>query len=205
MENSHETFGVAGNFARFYQEEISPRKERLHEQVLWVKGSRLNGLIADAVTMLYANHLNWFVKGIHKADLESSELGVYRVPLAPIWLGAYARTGELLAAMKAECDRLQSPLSIAILSGPQALGDVGSFELRDEKNRALDRRQPERWMEAWCRSNAVPCVNLGPTLSAAGMRKVFWRHDGHLNQHGNMVIASPIYDLVCGVMKRNQG
>ena len=56
--------------------------------------------------------------------------------------------------------------------------------------------QPARWLASWCKTNDVPFVPLEPALHAAGQRKVFWRHDGHLNPYGNEVIVDPIYDLV---------
>lgn len=196
MENSHETFSAAARFAQTYKTVVAPAKQRFHDRVCLFGNSRVNGLVADAATMFYADHLDWFDRKVRKEDLVSPELGVYRAPLEPMWKDAYARTAELLAALKAECDRVHAPLLVAGLAGPQALGDVGSFELWRGSTPGLDRHQPERWLEEWCATNAVSYVDLGAALSAAGIGKVYWRHDGHLNPHGNEVIAGPIYDLV---------
>lgn len=203
MENSHETFLAASRFAKTYKTIIAPRKKKFHDRMCLIRNSLLNGLIADVATTFYADHLDWFDSSLQAADLVSPELGVYRVPLEPMWRDAYVHTAELLTVLKAECERIHAPLVIAGLAGPQALGDVGSFELWGDNTPGLDKRQPQRWLADWCKSNEVPYVDLGLALSAAGMRNVFWRHDGHLNPNGNAVITGPIYDLVAGVMKRN--
>lgn len=207
MENSHETFAAASHFAKMYKEVIAPRKERFHNRVFLIRNSRVNGLLADAATMFYADHLNWFDPRVRRQDLVSPELGVYRVPLEPMWKDAYARTGAMLELLKEECERIQAPLWVAGLSAPQALGDVGSSELWHAEASGLDRDQPERWLDGWCRSNRVPYVNLGPALRAAGMGRVYWRHDGHLNPRGNLVITAPIFSLVCreGKSKADRG
>lgn len=196
MENSPEIFREAGRFATLYKKTVAPKKIALYQRLFVVRGSRLNGLIATAVVNYYANHLWRFEKGLRKEDLVSPELGVYRTPLRPEWVAAYDRTAHLLGEMKAACAAVGAPLLIAGLSGPQAIGDVGQSALRTGGDTALDPAQPSRWLEAWCRTNAVPFVALEPALAAAGKHRVFWRHDGHLNPYGNDVIVAPLFEHI---------
>ena len=196
MENSPETFAAAGAFARTYQKTVGPKKLQVYNRVRILPRSRLNGLVAVAATQFYANHLDWFVDGVKRDDLISPELGVYRVPLAPEWERAYARTGDLLAQMKAEAARQGVPFLIAGLSGPQAIGDLGGQQVASGKAAGLDFSQPERWLAGWCGSNQVPYLALEPALAAAGKRKVFWPHDGHLTPAGNEAIVEPLYRFV---------
>ena len=196
MENWPETFLKAGRFGRLYQTRIAPRKVAFYRRLFVCPHSRLNGLFAEAVTTFYADHLDWFEPELKPGDLVSPELGVYHVPLDPVWQAAYARTAELLAQMKTECDKIHAPLLVAGLSGPQAIGDVAEQEMMSGNPAGLDPKQPATWLETWCRSNAVPYLSLDPALADAGWRKVFWRHDGHLNRYGNEVIVNPLYDFV---------
>ena len=203
MENWPETFHAAGRFGRHYVESIAPRKIAFFQHVFACRHSRLNGLIAEAATTFYADHLSWFEPGVKPDDLVSPELGVYHVPLDPAWQAAYARTAELLAQMKAECEKIHAPLLVAGLSGPQAIGDVAEREMMAGGVASLDPLQPAHWLEAWCRANNVPYVALDPPLAAAGWHKVFWRHDGHLNPFGNGIIVEPLYDFVVGQMRKS--
>ena len=196
MENEPETFRAAGHFALRYQESVAPRKAALYGRLRVCARSRLNGLLAEAAVTFYENHLYWFVPGLKAADLVSPELGVYRKPLDPVWQAAYARTGELLAQMKSECEQLHATFLIAGLSGPQAVGDVAERELLAGGVAGFDPGQPARWLEAWCRDHGMPYVALDPPLKAAGWRNVFWRHDGHLNPRGNEVIVEPLFRQV---------
>jgi len=195
MENSPEIFRDAGRFATMYKKSIAPKKLALFDRVYVLRWSRLNGLIAQAVTTYYANHLYLFSDELKKEDLVSPELGVYRVPLTPEWQRAYARTAELLVHLKAETAKLGVPLLIAGLSGPQAIGDLGQKQMMTGDG-GLDRQQPARWLAEWCKTNNIPFVPLEPSLAAAGKPRVFWRHDGHLNPFGNEVIVEPIAKLV---------
>ncbi len=205
LENAPATFRAARHFALRYQQGIAPRKAALYGRLRVCPRSRLNGLLAEAATTFYADHLNWFVPGLAAADLVSPELGVYRMPLDPVWQAAYARTGDLLAEMKADCERIRAPLLIAGLSGPQAVGDVGEREMLAGGAADLDPGQPARWLEAWCRDHGVPYVALDPPLKAAGWRNVFWRHDGHLNPRGNEVIVEPLFRQVAGALRPPTG
>jgi hypothetical protein len=196
MENSPETFHAAQGFASRYQKTIAPLKERVFARANVLPHTRVSGALAEAVTTWYADHLHWFVPGLTRADLESPEMGVYRVPLAPPWQRAYERTAVLLAAIRDECRRQGATFLLAWLSSPQAIGDVGGEEIRHGGADGLDLAQPERWIESWCRTNGVPAVSLEPALVAAGRRRVFWRHDGHLNPAGNAAVVEPLYRLV---------
>ncbi len=202
MENWPETFKDAGKFAELYKRIIAPKKIAFFERVFIFRHSRLNGLLAEAFTSFYANHLYRFTSELKKSDIISPELGVYRVPLEPVWQQAYAHTAELLAKLKAECAQNGAPLLVAGLSGPQAIGDLGQQQMMKGGGAGMDPMQPARWLESWCKTNDVPFVPLEPALAAAGKRKVFWRHDGHLNPYGNEVIVDPIYGLVVGQMQK---
>ena len=205
MENEPETFQAARHFALRYQRDIAPWKAALYNRLRVCPRSRLNGLLAEAATTFYADHLNWFVPGLTAADLVSPELGVYRRPLEPVWQAAYDRTGELLAQMKAECEKIHATFMVAGLSGPQAVGDVAEHDLLTGRTAGLDPGQPARWLEDWCREHGVPYVALDPPLKAAGWRQVFWRHDGHLNPRGNEVIVEPLFRQVVDALGPQAG
>jgi len=196
MENGAKTYKQAQVFAEHYKQDLAPRKEALFRRLMIVPGSRLNGLLAEVATMYYAKNLHRFVRGIRPEDLVSPELGVYATPPAPEWERAYARTSELLAEMRDACERLGAPLHVAILSGPQAIGDVGMDRAVTPATAGFDPGRPEHFVTDWCSTQRVPCVSLAPALVRAGKRHVFWRHDGHLNPVGNEAIVEPIYGLL---------
>lgn len=204
MENSPEIFRDAGRFATLYKKTIAPKKIELFNRLFIFRRSRLNGLIAATAVNYYATHLWQFEEDVKKEDLVSPELGVYHTPLTPAWQAAYDRTARLLSEMKTACSAINAPLLIAGLSGPQAIGDIGHNTMRAGGGHGLDPQQPSRWLEAWCRTNNIPFVALEPSLTAAGKRKVFWRHDGHLNPYGNEVVVAPILDLLATTLATNR-
>ncbi|MGH7857859.1 MAG: hypothetical protein ACREQY_11065, partial [Candidatus Binatia bacterium] len=106
MENSPPIFARTRSFANFYMREVAPRKIALFERLLWFPRSRLNGLVAEVATTLYARNLHRFRAGISADAVASPELGLYREPLAPEWEEAWKRTGVLLDALKAESEML---------------------------------------------------------------------------------------------------
>ena len=187
MENCPETFRQARNFARVYQSKIAPRKIAMYHRLLWIPGSRLNGIFAESVTSWYVRHLDRFVPGFDPGDLVSPELGVYAQPLAPLWSSAYACTdGELRKTLET-ARSLETPLWIASLAGPQVLGEMAAN---------VDWSQPERWITEWCASNGVPHCDFNPVIAAAGVRRAYWRHDGHLNPVGNEAVVGTLFNFV---------
>ncbi|MGH7819312.1 MAG: hypothetical protein ACREQ9_06045, partial [Candidatus Binatia bacterium] len=64
-------------------------------RLLWSPRSRLNGLVADVATTLYARNLHRFHANISADALVSPELGLYHEPLAPEWEEAWKRTAVL--------------------------------------------------------------------------------------------------------------
>ncbi len=202
MENSDEIMADAGLFGRRFETQILPRKQALFNRLLLLKRSRVNGLIAEAITTFYAAHLDRFDQSIRREDLISPELGVYEKPLRPVWEQAYATTGELLDQIRAARGDLQLPLLIGCLESPQAMGDAGRTLLQGDRA-ALDFEQPANWLKAWCEQRGVPFCNLEPALEKAGWRSCFWRHDGHLNPRGNEVIAAPLYDFIIAHAPKN--
>jgi len=196
MENWPETFKDAGRFATVYKTIIAPKKITFFNHIFVFRHSRFNGFVAELLTSFYANHLYWFTQELKKEEIVSPELGVYRVPLTPVWQRAYQRSAELLSQLKIECARNGAPLLIAGLSGPQAIGDLGQQQLMSGGDSDIDPMQPARWLADWCKDNDVPFLPLEPALSSAGKRNVYWRHDGHLNPYGNQIISDPIYKFV---------
>ena len=83
MENWPPTFKDAGRFAEMYKKVVAPAKLAFFNKVFAFRHSRLNGLVGEALTTFYANHLHWFTGDLKKEDLISPELGVYRVPSTP--------------------------------------------------------------------------------------------------------------------------
>lgn len=201
LENSPTTFKNAARFAAVHRRIVAPRKIAFFRNAFRLPRSRLNGLLAETLTSLYARHLYWFTDAVQRSDLIAPDLGAYRVPLDSDWQQAYAQTGELLARLKGECAAAGAPLLVAGLSGPQTLAADPSPPNASDGRPGFDPTQPTRWLADWCRANDVPFVLLDPALRAAGTGRVFWRHDGHLNPYGNAVIVDPIYDLIVSHMR----
>lgn len=187
MENCPETFSQARSFALAYQSQVAPRKIAMFHRLLWMPGSRLNGLFAEAAAAWYARRLDWFVPGLSSGDLVSPELGVYAQPLDPLWSRAYACTDAQLKKLLKTASALDTPLWIASLAGPQVLGEARAN---------VDWNRPGSWIAGWCASNGVPHCDLNPAIAAAGVRRAFWPHDGHLNQAGNAAVVDPLFKFV---------
>src|SRR5207249_7470170 len=80
MENDPVTFSDASDFGRRYIAKVAPRKLEFFRKLMIVPGSRLNGLIAEAATEYYAEHLDRFDATISAADLLSPEIGHHLNP-----------------------------------------------------------------------------------------------------------------------------
>jgi hypothetical protein len=203
MENDPVTFREASEFGLRYIGKVAPRKLEFFQRLMIVPGSRLNGLIAEAATQYYAEHLDRFDGGISQNDLVSPELGVYRNPLSPEWQAAFDRTGKLLEVARHEARVLGARFVLASLSGPQAIGDLAPAILwRAAKDPAFDFDRPDRWVRSWAESHHVPLVELGPPLAKIGRRRVFWKHDQHLNSYGHAVVADLLYPFLVDPAKR---
>ncbi len=194
MENDPVTFSEASDFGRRYIGRVAPRKLEFFRKLMIVPGSRLNGLIAEAATEYYAEHLDRYDATISTADLLSPEIGIYRNPLAPEWQAAFERTGKLLEVARHEAKVVGARFVLASLSGPQEIGDLAPAILwKEAKDSAFDYDRPDRWVRAWATSHHVPLVELGPPLAKIGRRRVFWKHDQHLNSYGHAVVADLLY------------
>jgi hypothetical protein len=194
MENDPVTFREASEFGVRYIGKVAPRKLAFFKKVMLVPGSRLNGLIAEAATQYYAEHLDRFDPAISSGDLMSPEIGIYRNPLTPQWQAAFERTGKLLEVTRHEARMLGARFVLASLSGPQAIGDLAPAILWAEpKDPAFDYDRPDRWVRTWAESHHVPLVELGPPLAEIGRRRVFWKHDQHLSSYGHAVVADLLY------------
>ena len=198
MENSAEIFAAAGDFVRFYLREVVPRKEALFEKLLWIPWSRLNGLIAEAVVTFYAQNLDLFDEAVSAEDLSSTELGLYRRPLTPEWQAAWNCTASLLDDLLRASEELGARFVVADLSGPQAVGDVGSYTLRRSDDPDMDFHRADRWIAEWGETRGVPVLHLEPYLTDAGRSQVFWRHDAHLTPAGHEVVAEVLYTFLFG-------
>ncbi|MBI2566819.1 MAG: SGNH/GDSL hydrolase family protein [Candidatus Schekmanbacteria bacterium] len=196
LENSPALFGQAMDFATRYMATVVPAKIAFFDYLDLVPGSRLGGFLAETATTLYARNLDRFSNQVSRADLLSPELGLYADPLAPGWREAWERTASLLAEIAATCERLGATFLVAGLSGPQAIGDASSERTwSSAATGALDLGRGDRWIAAWTKGANVPFLHLTPTLSAAGPRRVFWRHDAHLTAHGHAIVAAQAYDF----------
>jgi hypothetical protein len=194
MENDPATFREASDFGLRYIGKVAPRKLEFFRKLMIVPNSRLNGLVADAATEYYAAHLDRFDATISPADLMSPEIGIYRNPLAPEWQAAFELTGKLLEVARHEAKALGARFVLASLSGPQAIGDLAPAILwKEVKDPAFDYDRPDRWVRGWAASHHVPLVELGPPLAKIGRRRVFWKHDQHLNSYGHAVVANLLY------------
>lgn len=201
MENSDRLYGAAQKFAAHYVSQVVPRKIEFFNHALIFPRSRLNGLVAEALTTWYSENLFRFDHSIRREDLESPELGVYQSPLSPEWENAFTRSASLLDHIRSNCDGLHAQLTLACLVSPQAVGDLGHQELIGAKQFGLDLKRPERWIASWCTEQKVPYLLLSGDLGRAGPRRVFWRHDGHLNECGNKVVADALYPFLANVAR----
>ena len=203
MENDATTFAAASRFGTYYINEVAPRKIRLYEKLLVFPRSRLNGLLADAAAEYYAEHLDHFVPGITRDNLEDPEIGIYRNPLPPEWPAAFDRTGKLMNLMRRQVEAMHARFVLAALSGPQSMGEVAERKLWAEaKDPSFDYQRPERWIREWAAHASVPFVELGPPLAKIGRREVFWKHDQHLNPRGHKVVADLLYPAIVAEARR---
>ena len=203
MENDPVIFAQASEFGTRYIRKIAPRKAKVFDKLLLFPKSRLNGLVAEAASEYYVEHLDRFDAGVRRADLESPELGVYRNPASPEWAQAFERTGKLLDVARTESERLPARFVLASLSGPQAMGASSERLLWAESRDArFDYARPERWVRDWASSRQVPFVDLGSALAKIGRRKVFWHHDQHLNPYGHAAVADILYPFLVELAKR---
>ena len=203
MENDPTTFAAASRFGTHYIADIAPRKIRVFETLLLFPRSRLNGLLAEAAAEYYAAHLDHFDPRVSRADLEDPEIGIYRNPLPPEWPAAFDRTGKLLEVVRREAEQMNARFLLADLSGPQAMGAVAERVLwAQAADPGFDYRGPERWVREWATRAGVPLVELGPPLAEIGRRKVFWKHDQHLNPRGHVAVADLLYPAVVAEAKR---
>jgi len=162
-------------------------------------------LIAEAATEYYVEHLDRFDPAVSRDDLQSPELGIYENPLAPKWAAALERTGKLLDVARKETHRLHASFVLASLSGPQVIGDVGARALwAQSRDPHFDYGRGDRWVRDWAERHRVMHVELGPSLAKLGRRRVFWRHDQHLNPEGHAVVAGLLYDVVLAAAKEGR-
>jgi len=203
MENDAETFAAATRFGERYIGNVVPRKMRFFETVLLFPQLRLNGLIAEALTEYYVEHMDRFDRTISSADLESPELGLYRSPLPADYAAALDRTGKLLDVARKEAAQFHARFVVAGLSGPQAIGELAERRLWEQREEpAWDYRRGDRWIRAWAESHGVPYLELGPPLAKIGRTRVFWKHDQHLNSRGHAVVADLLYPFLVDVARQ---
>ncbi len=203
MENDPAIFQRASEFGTRYIHEIVPRKMRFFDRLMWLPRLRLNGLLAEAATDYYVEHLDRFDPAITHADLESPELGIYENPLPPEWQAALDRTGKLLDVAMRETHQLGARFAVASLSGPQAIGDFSDRQTwAASSDSRFDFGRGDRWIHDWAERRHVDHLELGPPLVAIGRRKVFWKHDQHLNASGHAAVASLLYPFLVDVAKR---
>jgi hypothetical protein len=205
MENDPVTFGQASSFGTRYIHEVAPRKIKFFRKLMLFPELRLNGLVAEAAAEYYVTHLDRFDRAISRADLQSPELGIYENPLPPQWAAAFERTAKLLDVARRETSRFHARFVLASLSGPQVIGELGERLLWAESSDSrFDYGRGDRWIRDWAERHLVPHVELGPPLAKIGRRKVFWRHDQHLNPEGHAVVAGLLYDVLLEAAKEGQ-
>jgi hypothetical protein len=203
MENDPTTFGEASRFGERYIAKVVPRKMRFFEKVLLFPRLRLNGLLAEAMTEYYVEHMDRFDRAISRADLESPELGLYRNPLPSDYAAALDRTGKLLEVAGKEAAQLHARFALAGLSGPQIIGELAERRLWAQKeDPAWDYQRGDRWIRDWAESHGVPYLELGRPLARTGRRRLFWKHDQHLNSSGHAAVAELLYPFLVGAARR---
>ena len=202
MENSPVTYGKARAFADFYLAVVAPRKIALYKRLFAVRSSRLNGFVAERVATFYSMHMNLFHADVTREQLAGPDVEVYRTPPAPEWEEAWRRTAALLDEVRQEAARQGAGYAMAVISGPQAIAEVGQERLRGGRDPGMDLEQPDRWVAGWSGDNGVPSLSLAQALREADPRRVFWRHDAHLTPFGHKVAADALYPFLVARMKQ---
>lgn len=205
MENSPGTYGPATAFAAFYQKVLAPRKIALYNRLFVVRASRLSGFVAERVATFYSMHMHLFHRDVSREQLAGPDVGVYRTPPTPEWEEAWRRTAVLLGEVREEAARQGAGYALAVISGPQAIAEVGQERLRGGRGRGMDLEQPDRWVAGWCGDNGVPSLSLAKALREADPRRVFWRYDAHLTPFGHRVAAEALYPFLVGLMGKTAG
>lgn len=203
MENSSTIFERARRFASLHQKKIAPRTLAFYRRLFRIRGSRLNGFVAERATTFYAARMHLFHDDITHDQLQSPDAGVYGIPPAAEWLEAWETTAGLLGRIRDEAGRQGAPFALAVISGPQAISEETQEHLR-HGDAGIDLQQPEHWVDDWSAANGVPSLSLGAALRASDPEKVFWRHDGHLTPFGHQVAADALYPFLVGLMQRDR-
>jgi len=202
MENSPATYRAAQAYAAFYQKVVAPRKLALYDRLFFLRRSRLSGFIAERAATFYSGHLHLFHGDVTQAQLFGPDAEVYRVPPAPDWLEAWRITAGLLGEVRAESERQGASFALAVISGPQVIGEASQERLWSNRAAGMDFEQPEKWVAGWCADQKVPCLSLGKAFRAAGRERVFWRYDAHLTPFGHEVAADALYPFLVGLAGR---
>jgi len=205
MENSPVTYGKATAFAGFYQKVIAPRKIALYNRLFVVRGSRLNGFVAERVATFYAMRMYLFHRDVTREQLAGPDIEVYRTPPAPEWEDAWRRTAALLGEVRQEAARQGAGYAMMVISGPQAVAEAGQERLKGSRDSGMDLEQPDRWVAGWCSDNNVASLSLAKALREADPRRVFWRYDAHLTPFGHQVAADALYPFLLTQMKAVAG
>ncbi|HWR97704.1 MAG TPA: GDSL-type esterase/lipase family protein [Candidatus Methanoperedens sp.] len=196
MENSPATYRKATAFATSYQKVVAPRKLALYDRLFFLRRSRLSGFVAERAATFYAAHLDRFDRSVTREQLLGPDAEVYRVPPAAEWLEAWRITEGLLGQVRAETERQGAVFAMAVISGPQVIGEASQSRLWSGRDAGMDLEQPEKWVLAWCADHQVPCLSLGQAFREAGRERVFWRYDAHLTPFGHSVAAGALYPFL---------
>jgi hypothetical protein len=198
MENSPATYRKASNYAAFYQKVVAPRKLALYDRLFLLRRSRLNGFVAERAAAYYSAHLDLFDRSVTREQLLGPDAEVYRVPPAPEWQEAWRLTQGLLGEVRAEAGRQGAAFAMAVISGPQVIGEASQDRLWAGRAAGMDLEQPEKWVLGWCAEQRVACLSLGKAFREAGRERVFWRYDAHLTPFGHSVAAAALYPFLVG-------
>ncbi|HEY5998246.1 MAG TPA: GDSL-type esterase/lipase family protein [bacterium] len=205
MENSPATYRKASNYATFYQKVVAPKKLALYDRLFVLRRSRLNGFVAERAAAYYSAHLDLFDRSVTREQLLGPDAEVYRVPPAAEWVEAWGLTRGLLGEVRAEAGRQGAAFAMAVISGPQVIGEASQDRLWAGSAAGMDLEQPEKWVLGWCAEERVPCLSLGKAFREAGRERVFWRYDAHLTPFGHSVAADALYPFLVGLAADGAG
>jgi hypothetical protein len=123
----------------------------------------------------------------------------------------YAELYETLAAMR-EMTKATGRVQFAVMLIPdefQVEDALWDGVLRDHRAPQLDRYQPQRLIKAWLKQQAIPVLDLLPSLRSAdplsdGRRHVYHLQDTHLNARGNRIAGEAMAEFLNDLLIANE-
>lgn len=121
---------------------------------------------------------------------------VYADPPPPAWVDAWQRTERLLDELREATSERRARFALMIVTSRDHLYPESWEALQKSYPRLAqgrwDQEGPTRRILEWCRSRAVPCLNLLPIFQVerdSGGPRLHFVHDGHWTPAGHALAA----------------